>query len=59
MRAAKILIRELGRRAPQYVVDQIQAAIRNGGSETELKTLKARLDYVEQLLTNQSGPSAS
>ena len=50
MHAAERLVRDLGRRAPQHIVDQIQAAIRQGRSEAELKQLKERLELAQQLL---------
>jgi hypothetical protein len=54
MHIAETLVRDLGRHAPQHVVDQIQAAIRCGGSDLELQKLAERLELVSQILEKKS-----
>lgn len=54
MKRAKTLVTELGRRAPQQIVDEIQAAIRSGKSDAELKELKQRLGYIQDILDEKA-----
>lgn len=54
MQMAEELVRKLGRKAPQYVVDQIQAAIRRGDPDPELQALEQQLDEVQKLLQQKS-----
>ena len=58
MHIVERLVRELGERAPQHFVDQIQAAIRQGQSEAELKKLGERLEHAQQLLSKPQTQSS-
>jgi len=59
MHTARELVRKLGWKAPQQVVDEIQAAIREGQSETELNELARRLGYVQDILDKESSTAGA
>jgi hypothetical protein len=50
---AERLMQEMGRKAPQYLVDQIQAGIRQNKPEAELQTLHQTLVIVQEKLATR------